>query len=110
MLTLGSLPLWVLLILVVQPPAPSMGQVVQTAIVAVCSGVIATSLFLYARHKARSTAELAAADCTQSMEVVFSLAGEAILLGHVMPGIMGWAGIGLTMLGLLLYITVQSRG
>lgn len=109
MLTLGSLPLWVILILVTQPPAPSMGQVSQTAIVALCSGVIATSLFLFARHQAQSAAELAAADCTQSMEVLFSLGGEAILLGHVAPGLWGWAGIGLTMLGLMLYVTVQSK-
>nr|WP_287410568.1 multidrug resistance efflux transporter family protein [Pseudodesulfovibrio sp.] len=109
LLTLGSLPLWVILIAVTTPPPPSAGQVMQTAIVAACSGVIATSLFLYARHHARSTAELAAADCTQSMEVVFSLAGEAILLGHVMPGILGWGGIALTMVGLMLYVTFQSR-
>lgn len=109
LLTLGSLPLWGVLILVTGPPPPSTGQVVKTAIVALCSGVIATSLFLYARHMARSTAELAAADCTQSMEVVFSLAGEAILLGHVMPGVLGWSGIALTMLGLMLYVKVQSR-
>jgi len=109
LLTLGSLPLWGALILFVGPPPPSTGQVVQTALVALCSGVIATSLFLVARHTARSTAELAAADCTQSMEVVFSLAGEAILLGHAMPGTLGWTGIGLTMAGLVLYVTVQSR-
>ncbi|BCS87816.1 DMT family transporter [Pseudodesulfovibrio sediminis] len=110
LLTLGSLPLWAVLIVFISPPLPSMGQVVQTGLVAVSSGVIATSLFLYARHRAKSTAELAAADCTQSMEVVFSLAGEAILLGHVMPGFMGWAGICLTMLGLMLYVGVQNRG
>lgn len=110
MLTLGSLPLWGLLIVFTAPPPPSSGQIVQTAIVAVCSGVIATSLFLYARHRAQSTAELAAADCTQSMEVVFSLAGEAVLLGHVIPGALGWVGIALTMLGLVLYVKVQSRG
>jgi drug/metabolite transporter (DMT)-like permease len=109
LLTLGSMPLWIGLILFTAPPLPSMGQVAQTGIVAVCSGVIATSLFLVARHTARTTAELAAADCTQSMEVVFSLAGEAVLLGHAMPGLLGWAGIGLTMLGLTLYVTVQSR-
>ncbi len=110
MLTLGSLPLWIVLILVVQPPAPSTGQIMQTAIVALCSGVIATSLFLYARHQAQSAAELAAADCTQSMEVLFSLGGEALLLGHVAPGAWGWVGIGLTMLGLMLYVRVQSKG
>ena len=60
-------------------------------------------------YHARNTAELAAADCTQSMEVVFSLAGEALLLGHVVPGSLGWTGIALTMLGLMLYVTVQSR-
>ncbi|AMK11240.1 multidrug resistance efflux transporter family protein [Pseudodesulfovibrio indicus] len=109
LLTLGSLPLWFALILFTAPPLPSMGQLAQTAVVAACSGVIATSLFLVARHTASSTAELAAADCTQSMEVVFSLVGEALLLGHVMPGLLGWLGIGLTMGGLTLYITVQSR-
>jgi len=109
LLTLGSLPLWAILILVTAPPPPSSGQIMQTAIVAVCSGVIATTLFLKARHTAKSTAELAAADCTQSMEVVFSLGGEAILLGHVMPGALGWSGIALTMLGLILYIRMQNR-
>jgi drug/metabolite transporter (DMT)-like permease len=108
LLTLGSMPLWVLLILVTAPPPPAMGQVLNTALVAVFSGVAATSLFLYARHTARSAAELAAADCTQSMEVVFSLAGEALLLGGALPGPMGWLGIGLTMLGLALYIRVQN--
>lgn len=109
LLTLGSLPLWAVLIGVTMPPPPSSGQIVQTAIVAVSSGVIATSLFLFARHQARTTAELAAADCTQSMEVIFSLGGEAILLGHVIPGLMGWVGIALTMLGLVLYVKVQTR-
>lgn len=110
LLTLGSLPLWGILLAVTSPPPPSTGQVVQTCIVAVCSGVVATSLFLYARHQAKSTAELAAADCTQSMEVVFSLGGEAVLLGHVIPGVLGWLGILLTMLGLVMYVKVQSRG
>lgn len=110
LLTLGSLPFWGVLLLVTMPPLPTAGQLTQTAIVAACSGVAATSLFLYARHRARTTAELAAADCTQSMEVVFSLAGEAVLLGHVIPGPLGWTGIGLTMLGLMLYVKVQSRG
>lgn len=109
MLTLGSLPLWIGLILFTQPPAPSTGQIMQTAVVALCSGVIATSLFLFARHQAQSSTELAAADCTQSVEVLFTLAGEALLLGHVAPGFMGWGGIVLTMLGLTLYVTMQSR-
>lgn len=108
LLTLGSLPLWAVLIVAVSPPPPSTSQLLNTALVAVFSGVAATSLFLYARHKARSAAELAAADCTQSMEVVFSLAGEVLFLGGALPGALGWSGIFLTMAGLVLYIRVQN--
>jgi hypothetical protein len=79
-----------------------------TLLVALFSGVAATSLFLGARHMAKSPSELAAVDCTQSMEVVFSLAGEALLLGGALPGLIGWAGIGLTLLGLVLYLQMQK--
>ncbi|WP_291326358.1 multidrug resistance efflux transporter family protein [Desulfovibrio sp. UCD-KL4C] len=108
LLTLGSLPLWAVLIVVLSPPQPAVNQILNTALVAIFSGVVATSLFLYARNKATSAAELAAADCTQSMEVVFSLLGEVFLLGGALPGVIGWTGIALTMLGLVLYIRVQN--
>ncbi|WP_320172802.1 multidrug resistance efflux transporter family protein [Maridesulfovibrio sp.] len=108
LLTLGSMPLWAGLILFTQPTLPQTGQVINTALVAIFSGIAATSLFLYARHKARNAAELAAADCTQSMEVLFSLAGEVVLLNGTLPGVLGWSGIGLTMLGLMLYLRVQN--
>ena len=108
LLTLGSVPLWVALIAVTAPPPPAMGQVVNTGLVAVFSGIAATSIFLWARQAARTAAELAAADCTQSMEVVFSLAGEVLLLGGTLPGPWGFGGIVLTMLGLGLYIRVQN--
>lgn len=108
LLTLGSLPLWFLLMLWVSPPRPSEGQLLMTLLVALFSGVAATSLFLSARHLAKSPSELAAVDCTQSMEVVFTLAGEALLLGGALPGLMGWAGIALTLLGLVLYLQMQK--
>ncbi len=107
LLTLGSLPLWLVLLLWVSPPMPSEGQLLMTLLVALFSGVAATSLFLSARHMAKSPSELAAVDCTQSMEVVFTLAGEALLLGGVLPGLMGWVGIALTLLGLVLYLQMQ---
>jgi drug/metabolite transporter (DMT)-like permease len=108
LLTLGSLPLWLVLILFVAPPLPSENQLFMTLLVALFSGVAATSLFLGARHLAKSPSELAAVDCTQSMEVIFSLAGEAFLLGGIVPGPMGWAGIALTLLGLVLYLQMQK--
>ena len=108
LLTLGSLPLWGVLLLCVSPPCPSEGQLLMTLLVALFSGVAATSLFLSARHMAKSPSDLAAVDCTQSMEVVFTLAGESLLLGSALPGVMGWAGIALTLLGLVLYLQMQK--
>lgn len=108
LLTLGSLPLWFALLAVTAPPLPATDQLLNTFLVALFSGVLATSLFLAARHLARSSAQLAAVDCTQSMEVIFSLLGEVTLLGADLPGPLGWAGIGLTMLGLMLYLRVQN--
>jgi drug/metabolite transporter (DMT)-like permease len=108
LLALGSVPFWLLLILLTQPPPPSADQWFNTALVALSSGVIATSLFLAARHLARNAYELAAVDATQSAEVVFSVAGEAILLGGALPGVLGWAGIGLTVAGLVLYLLAQQ--
>ncbi len=107
LLTLGSLPLWLILIVFTAPPLPSENQLVMTLLVAIFSGVAATSLFLGARHLAKSPSELAAVDCTQSMEVIFSLAGETFLLGGTLPGMLGWVGIALTLLGLVLYLQMQ---
>lgn len=108
LLALGSVPFWLLLILLTQPPPPSANQWLNTALVALLSGVIATSLFLAARHLARNAYELAAVDATQSAEVIFSVAGEALLLGGALPGALGWAGIGLTVVGLVLYLLAQQ--
>ncbi len=108
LMSLGSLPLWLVLDAVLTPPPPSGELVLATALVALFSGVIATSLFLYARHLTRTPAELAAADCTQALEVVFSLAGEVWLLGGALPSVLGWAGLALTVAALLLYLRAQK--
>ena len=109
LLTLGSMPFWLLLLLVTRPAAPSHGQLLSTALVALFSGVVATSLFLYARQLGRKPYEIAAVDSTQAMEVVFSLAGEVLILGAAMPGPLGWAGISLTMAGLAAYMLARGR-
>ena len=109
LLTLGSLPGWVVLLLVATPPPPTTDQWINTALVALCSGLIATSLFLHARHLAVNSYELAAVDATQSAEVIFSLLGEIVLLQGAWPGPIGWAGLGLTVAGLVLYLLAQTR-
>lgn len=109
LLTIGSIPFWVTLLLWTKPPPPSSGQLISTAMVALLSGVIATTLFLYARHLCKQPYEIAAVDATQSMEMVFSLAGEVILLHGVLPGPLGIAGITLTVIGLMAYIAMQTK-
>lgn len=100
LLSAGSIPFWVILYLLTDPGQPSPGQWANTALVAMLSGVVATSLFLYARGKADTPAKLAAVDATQCSEVVFALAGEVIFLGAGLPNGVGVAGIIITGLGL----------
>ena len=108
LLTLGSMPFWLVLTLVVWPPAPSNGQWLSTALVAVLSGFIATTLFLHARHQCQRAQEIAAVDASQSMEVVFSLVGEVWLLHAALPSLWAAVGVALTMIGLMLYAHLQS--
>jgi hypothetical protein len=107
LLTAGSLPFWLILLLVSSPPPPTSGQLLSTALVALLSGVIATTLFLYARHLCRQPYEISAVDATQSMEVIFSLLGEIIFLGAALPGPLGMAGVALTIIGLAAYMGKQ---
>ena len=105
LLALGSAPFWVGLALVAGPPPPPAGQVVNTGLVALLSGVVATSLFLDARRRARTPAQLLTVDATQAGETLFTLAGELVILGGAMPGPLGWLGVGLVTGGLVLSAT-----
>jgi drug/metabolite transporter (DMT)-like permease len=108
LLSLGSVPFWLLLIVINRPPPPSSGQIVNTALVAVFSGIFATSLFLLARNKAKQPSELAAVDATQSSEVVFALIGEIILLKAPLPTLTALIGIVLIFVGLSFFIFFQD--
>lgn len=109
LLVLGSVPFWIILTIAMQPPAPTQSQWINTLLVALLSGVIATVLFMQARHLAHTSYELAAVDSTQSTEVIWSLLGEVLLLGAPLPGMLGWAGVSLTIFGLALFLLAQTR-
>lgn len=102
-MTLGSLPLWLALAgtaAVTQRP-PSEGQLVQSLIVALLSGVVATTLFFRATDQVRHhPAALGAVEATQAAEVPFTLLGEALLTGLAAPGLAGWTGLALIVAGL----------
>jgi len=108
LLSLGSVPFWVLLVAIKTPPAPSGGQLINTALVALFSGILATSLFLFARNKSKSASELAAVDATQSSEVVFAMLGEVLILGAPLPNGIALAGILLVFTGLALFIRFRK--
>lgn len=103
LLSAGSIPFWIILYLFTGPGIPSPGQWVNTAFVALFSGVVATTLFLYARGQADTPAKLAALDATQSSEVIFALAGEILFLGAGFPNALGVAGIFMAGLGLMAF-------
>ena len=103
LMTLGSLPFWLVLGLVVHPDLPDTKQVFNTLLVALLAGVAATSIFLYAREKAETSSEVAGVDATQASEVIFALIGGMLLLNNTLPSAMGLIGIALIIIGLILF-------
>lgn len=109
-MTLASLPFWVLLavfgMMTVGPPSGS--QTVQSILVAISSGVIATVLFFYATDLVRGNMQqLAAVEATQSAEVLFAAAGEIMLLSMPLPTPLSIIGMVLIMVGMVLHSYVS---
>ena len=105
-MTLSSLPFWIILSLFAIPTVgfPSSGQLLQTFIVAISSGVIATTLFFIATDRVRlNQAKLASVEATQSTQVLFVIAGEGLLLSSPLPNSIAWIGIILIILGIILH-------
>lgn len=53
--------------------------------------------------------QLAAVEATQSMEIVFTLAGEMLLLGLVLPALTSLIGIIIITLGIVVYCFLNSK-
>ena len=104
LLSVGSLPFWFLLYPFTSATLPAQGQLINVALVALFSGVIATSLFLSARNSADNASKLAAVDATQSSEVIFALAGEALLLQASLPNAMGLFVMLIACVGLIAFV------
>lgn len=93
---------------ILRPAAPAASQVLQVATVTLFSGIIATGLFLYVRQIATNSYELSAVDATQTSEVFFALIREMLFLQAAAPNFYGCLGIGMTVLGLCLYIRARA--
>jgi hypothetical protein len=112
-MTLASMPLWIILaiygLFTVGPP--SMGQSIQSGLVAITSGVIATILFFQATDLVRGNMQkLGNVEATQSMEVLFALIGELILLKASFPSVISWTGMILVIAGMMLHSYVSHKG
>ena len=111
-MTLASLPFWLLLSLYgfFTEGLPSGGQSFQSLMVALFSGVIATVLFFMATDLVRGNMQkLAAVEATQSMEVIFALAGELIFLSIPLPSPLSWIGIFIVIFGMILHSYVSNK-
>lgn len=105
-MTLASLPFWLILAVlgVAEVGLPSSNQTIQTLIVALSSGVIATILFFSATDMTKGDVhKLAAVEATQSGEVIFALIGELVILHGVYPTLWSFVGLGLVILGMTLH-------
>ncbi|TDD91741.1 multidrug resistance efflux transporter family protein [Actinomadura rubrisoli] len=105
-MSIGSLPFWAAVAVLggVRAGAPSSAQLTVTLVVAVSSGVIATSLFFAATHRVRRhPLRLAAVEATQAVEVVFVALLEPLLTSTDVPGALAWTGIAAIALGVVLY-------
>lgn len=103
-MTLCSMPFWLILsaFAAARSGLPARGQVFQSLLVALFSGVIATVLFFRAtdlvKHNPR---QLAVIEATQCGEVVFTLLGGIVLLSDAFPEPVGMAGIGVIVVGMI---------
>ncbi|MED1791780.1 MULTISPECIES: DMT family transporter [Brevibacillus] len=110
-MTLASLPFWVLLAIIgfVTEGAPSSGQTLQSLLVALSSGIVATVLFFQATDLAKGNAQqLAVVEATQAGEVVFAVMLEMMILSAPLPGLWSNVGMLLVIFGMVLHSYVSS--
>ncbi|TKI68056.1 multidrug resistance efflux transporter family protein [Lysinibacillus mangiferihumi] len=105
-MTIASMPTWIIMALyaVLTVGLPSLNQVLQSLLVGISSGVIATILFFIATDRVREhQGKLAAVEATQSTEILFVIIGEVLLLNIAFPDPIALAGLGIIIVGMLLH-------
>lgn len=105
-MTVASMPAWIVMAIyaILTVGLPSLSQVLQSLLVGISSGVIATILFFIATDRVREhQGKLAAVEATQSTEILFVIIGEALLLGIAFPEPIALAGLGIIIIGMLLH-------
>ncbi len=112
-MTLCSMPLWLALsvlgLATVGPPTRA--QALQSFIVALSSGLVATLLFFGATRLVRQDMpRLAAVESTQAGELLFTLLGGVLVFKDALPDALGWLGLALVVAGMLGNSLPHARG
>ncbi len=110
-MTIASLPFWIILAIfgAFTYEAPSESQILQTFIVAITSGVIATILYFFATDMVRhDNHKLAGVEATSSAEIIFALVGELLFIGALFPSLISWVGIMLVISGIILHSVIST--
>lgn len=110
-MTLCSMPFWIIISIsgILSVGLPSKGQVLQSLIVAVFSGVVATILFFKATDiVSHDIHKLAVIESTQSGEVIFTLLGGVFIFHDKTPTLIGLIGIILVVIGMILNSIIKS--
>jgi len=111
-MTIASIPFWVVLSLIgtFTVGIPGRQQIIQSAIVAVFSGIIATILFFAATDLVKDNmVKLGAVEATQSLEILFALIGEVLFLSAHLPSPVSFFGISLVMVGMIFHSVYSSK-
>lgn len=104
-MTLCSYPFWIGcgIYAFIKQGLPTQNQLLQSLCVALFAGVIATSLFFRATDFVRNNPrQLAVVEATQCGSVVFTLLGGVLILGDPIPGVLGMAGLGIVLAGMVM--------
>lgn len=104
-MTLCSMPFWIICALISYSRAglPTQSQCVQSFLIALLAGVIATILFFAATDLVKSDPKkLAVIEATQSGEVIFTVLMGVLILKDSLPDTMGFVGIGIIVIGMIL--------
>ncbi|OOM75371.1 hypothetical protein CLPUN_33170 [Clostridium puniceum] len=110
-MTLCSMPFWIIVSIfgVLTVGLPSKGQVLQSLIVALFSGIIATILFFKATDMvSHDIHKLAVIESTQSGEVIFTLLGGVFIFQDKIPTLIGLIGIIIVIIGMILNSLIKS--
>lgn len=110
-MTLCSIPFWIIISLlgISNSGLPGKSQLIQSFIVAVFSGIIATILFFKATDIVKDNSHnIAIIESTQAGEVVFTLLGGILIFHDTVPTTLSLLGLIIVVLGMILNSFVRS--